>query len=83
MSSGNNHSSLRFFASFFFEDLRGPFEDEGRAREERGADAKRVLEDCAAEGLRKSIWKGVLAVLGPFVAAAVAVSMGSQSPTLD
>ncbi len=74
MSSGNNHSSLRFFASFFFDDLRDPFEEDGRASDERGADAKRILEDCAAEGERKSIWKGVLAVLGPLVVVVVAVS---------
>lgn len=73
MSSGNNHSSLRFFASFFFEDLRGPFEEEGRAIEERGAEAKRVLEDCAAAGLRKSIWKCVLAVFVVFAVGTAAV----------
>ena len=45
ISSGNSHSSRRFLASPFFDDLREPFDEEARDKEEAGAEANRVLED--------------------------------------
>ena len=55
MSSGSSHASRRRFPSFFFDDLLGPFDEDGRQRVERGAEANKVLEACGADGVRKSI----------------------------
>ena len=76
MSSGNNHSSFRFFESpilRLLDRLRAAFAAEGRVSDERGAGANRVLDDVAVvEGALKSMVNGALAVLVTLGAAAAA-----------
>lgn len=82
ISSGNSHSSRRFFDSevpFFldrFEEADFDEEDSGRVMADFVAGAKRVLEDCAAVSEVKSMVKGAFAAL---VVLAVGVPGGAAS----